>query len=136
MENQNDIRHYGVKGMHWGVRKDRHPTAVVTKTRPGKRVKATGGKYQPASSDAIKTAEYRQKAKKSTPSSLSNAELQALVQRMNLEQQYSRLASQDSKLRKGNEFTKQILGLGKTMNDAVTFASSPASSALKNSLKK
>lgn len=97
----------GVKGMKWGVRKrDKTPTDVVVKTNPGRRVKAKGGKYHGASEDAIKAAIARQTARKSTVDSLSNQELQALVTRMNLEQQYSRLSA--DRMTAGQKFAKNL----------------------------
>ena len=87
------LSHYGKKGMHWGVHKtDRSvPTDVVLKTVPGKLVKTSGGKFIPASADAKAAAAGRQMIKKSSIDVLSNKELQAVVTRMNLEQQYSNL---------------------------------------------
>lgn len=104
------LEHYGVKGMKWGVRKrDKTPTAVVLKERPGKRVKAKGGKYQPPSEDAKVAATYKQQAKRSSTDSLSNKELQALVNRMNLEEQYNRLANSDVQLSVGAKFARNLV---------------------------
>lgn len=103
------IRHYGVKGMRWGVRKERTPTDVVVKQTPGKHVKTAGGKNQPASEDAVKVAKLRQTAKKSTTDALSTQELQLLVSRMNLEQQYSNLASNGTRDSTGKKVVKTFL---------------------------
>lgn len=103
------LAHYGVKGMKWGVHRDRTPTAVEVKTRPGKKVKTSGGKHQSASEDAIRAAKIRQQAKKSTTDSLSNKELQELVSRMNLEQQYRNL--NHNNVNAGMKATRTILGL-------------------------
>lgn len=84
------LAHFGIPGMKWG-RHSTTPTAVSVKERPGKKVKASGGQRQPASADAIATAVSKQTAKKSTTDALSNKDLQAMVTRMNLEQQYSKL---------------------------------------------
>lgn len=94
MDTANDLTHYGVKGMRWGVRKDLSPTPASVTERPGRSLKTTGGVNQPATQDAINAAKLRQKAKKSTTDSLSNEELKRLVARMNLEQQYSNLTKQ------------------------------------------
>ncbi len=97
MDTVDDIlKHYGVKGMKWGVRKDRLPSAVVVKPKRGGALKTSGGKNQPASRDAKSAARLRQRAKASTTNSLSNDELQRLVKRMNLEQQYSNLSKQQA----------------------------------------
>jgi len=86
------LEHYGVKGMKWGVhRSEKTAQEVTTKTAPGRKVKAAGGKHHSPSEDAIKAARIRQQAKKSTTDSLSNKELQELIQRMNLEAQYQNL---------------------------------------------
>ena len=69
------LEHIGVKGMKWGVRK----------ARKAERVRAT------SSTDARVAGDALAKAKKSGLHTLSNAELQSMVTRMNLEQQYSRL---------------------------------------------
>ena len=107
---ENFLAHYGVKGMKWGVRRDKSPTAVEVNARPGRYVKAKGGKYQDVSEDAIKAAVARQKARKSTTDSLSNPELQALVQRMNLEQQYSNLSGNGNRASTGKKVARFLLG--------------------------
>lgn len=76
------IQHFGTKGMKWGVRK--RARGLVTA--------AQGGPKPPASEDAKKAKVLKSTAKKSTDA-LSNKELQDLVTRMNLEQQYSRLST-------------------------------------------
>lgn len=65
------LSHHGVKGMKWGIRK-----------RP----------RTPASSDAQKSLDVRKKARTGKVKSLTNAELQLAINRMNLEQQFKRLA--------------------------------------------
>jgi len=111
------LAHYGKKGMHWGVRRASKYSdgpkgtnnPVVTKERPGHKVTAKGGENQPASADAKAIAISRQKAKKSSTDSLSTKDLQDLVNRMNLEQQYSRLTP-DSRSTKGKKFAGKFVG--------------------------
>lgn len=107
------IVHYGVKGMRWGVRRgdksSSGPSEVLVKTTPGKRVETAGGKRQPAHEDAIRTAGHRQKAKASTTDSLSTKDLQELVNRMNLEQQYSKLAAGSKRENAGAKFAKDLM---------------------------
>jgi hypothetical protein len=64
------LAHYGVKGMKWGVRRK------------------SGA---PSSSDAAAKAEVKAKAKSGGVKTLSNQELQAAINRMNLEQNFKRL---------------------------------------------
>jgi hypothetical protein len=69
------LEHYGVKGMHWGQRmKDRKARKSATST------------------DAKASLTVRAKAKSHTPKALSNAQLTTAINRMNLEQNYKRLA--------------------------------------------
>lgn len=124
LEFEEVLAHYGVKGMRWGVRKDRgdrdaifrkrakekKPVDVSVSQQPGKYVKGKGGQNQSASEDAITAATYRQKARASTTDSLSNKELQALVTRMNLEQQYNNLSSQSDRRSRGAKLANQIIG--------------------------
>lgn len=58
------LEHFGIKGMHWGVRKDRSSK--------------TSQDYKDA-----------QALRKKKPSELSNAELKKLTERINLEKQYN-----------------------------------------------
>ena len=108
---QEILAHYGVKGMKWGVRKDSSPssgpTEVTTRAIKG-RVITTGGKGHAPSDDALKAAVGKQKAKKSGLASLSNKELQAVVTRMNLEQQYSRLIDQRAYSSAGQKFVSEL----------------------------
>lgn len=92
----NVLAHYGAKGMKWGVRNDKAsksaPTDVTLKMKPGRAVKTSGGKNQPASSDAKTAAVTRQIAKKSSTDALSSRDLKSLVDRMQMEANYTRLA--------------------------------------------
>lgn len=102
------LAHHGVKGMKWGVRKNRsNPTAVTLNSRPGRKIKTSGGQNQPASRDAKAAARIRQRAKASSVDSLSNADLKALVNRMQLERQYSQLKSDRAGF--GERFAKGVL---------------------------
>ena len=74
------LEHFGVKGMRWGVRKKQEPVS-------------TGVAKTPMSSDAALTSKIRTKARTSGMSSLSNKELFALNQRLQLERQYSALTA-------------------------------------------
>lgn len=122
-----DAKQFGVKGMRWGVRKD--PSAgpgpaseVTVKTRPGKKVKTEGGKERPASEDAIKAAVGRQIAKKSTTDALSNEELQAVVTRMQLEQNFQRLNANN--VSAGRKFINTFIGKNPKEMQANTKAAS------------
>lgn len=133
------LKHYGKKGMRWGVTtvdKASKPTltrekdmrvmntkdVTVTQRKPGKYVKTKGGQRQKATDDAVKAAAARQKAKKSTTDALTNDELKAAVERMNLEKNYAKLDSQVQ--RRGQGFISRL------------FQSSEARSATADLLKR
>ena len=96
---ENYMAHYGVKGMRWGVRKNRAPSAPVSqdpvdvtiKSHPGGKIQTSGGSNQPAHDDAKKAAAYRQQARASSPSTLSNTQLKALIERVRLENDYAKI---------------------------------------------
>lgn len=100
------LTHYGVKGMHWGVRRNRSSGST------------------PTSSDAARAKTHAETAKRHGASALSNKELQDLVTRMNLERQYSTLKG-ETQVKKGQKVIKEILGLGRTANDVIQFVNSP-----------
>jgi hypothetical protein len=79
------LEHFGVKGMKWGVRKDRVSTNVST----------------------LKVAGSKQKLKKSGTDSLSNKELQDLATRMNLEVQVNRLNKETKS--SGKKFVSKLI---------------------------
>jgi hypothetical protein len=137
---ENHLQHYGVKGMHWGQRKSADepsaPTSVELKAKPGGLVKATGGKNHPAHEDALRVAEARQKARKSSTDALSNKELQDLVTRMNMEQQYNRLVKTDPRAASDfSKFMKQTKMAGKTIQQVNAFLKTPAGKAAKALVK-
>lgn len=117
METVEDVlAHFGIKGMKWGTRRSKaelHP-------------------------DATRAHAARKKAKKHGSSSLSNEELQTLITRMNLEQQYSRLVppSRGSRILKGGaKFTGDVLTqVGK--QQAVKLASDHATKLVAGGFKK
>jgi 2'-5' RNA ligase len=95
------LQHYGIKGMHWGVRRQGELTTRthvdVGLRRRQTRVQAKGGESHPASDDAIKAAVQKQKLKKSGTAALSNQELRELQTRLQLEAQVEVLATTKGK---------------------------------------
>lgn len=79
------LEHYGVKGMRWGVRKESKTSAT------------------PKSEDYIKAKQLKRKP----TSSLSNAELKFLNERLSLEQNAARL--NPNSVKKGRDFAKEIV---------------------------
>jgi 2'-5' RNA ligase len=102
------ISHFGVKGMRWGVRKERTvSTSVQTDTGLIKRrtkVQTKGGESAPAHTDAVIAAVQKQKLKRSGTDALSTAELRELSTRLQLEAQVETLTT-----KKGKKFAKRQL---------------------------
>lgn len=115
MRTVEEILHFGVKGMRWGVRK-----GSSSMTTP--------------SSDVQRVMAVKKKIKSGGTKSLTNQELQDLITRMNLEQQFSRL--NPSKLQKGAQVAADILRIGGTINQAISFVNSPAGKVIKDNLAK
>lgn len=88
-----ELQHYGVLGMRWGIRKD----------RSGGSSRRSKGTVNP-SEDSKRATSLRSK----NVSEMSNNELRELINRMNLEQQYSNLLNSPQK-KKGQNIVKDIL---------------------------
>lgn len=115
------LAHYGVLGMKWGVRKD----------------KSAGKAAAGTSDDVARVLDSAKKVKQGGTKTLSNKELQELVTRMNLEQQFARLTAEQrkSKITKGKKFVSGVLATGKTVNEVMAFANSPAGKLIRAQLK-
>lgn len=83
-DNQSALIHYGIRGMRWGVRR------------------AVRGNNGSSSTDHQTAAIARDKARKGGVKTLSNPELKALIERMNLERQYNSIVPPS----KGGRFTR------------------------------
>lgn len=88
------LAHYGVRGMRWGVRRTR---AQLDSDSEDARTK--------------KTLQGVVAKNRGSTDPLSNQELQTLVTRLNLEQQYSNLTTKDNAKRKSNgeKFVSEIV---------------------------
>lgn len=108
------LAHFGVKGMRWGVR--RSSTSST------------------ASEDAKRVAATKTKIRFGNTSRLSNKELQDVVTRMNLEQQYSNLTSKkrsnDMETAKFIKDTLILVGKSPATKLAVKFAAKQVASLL------
>ena len=125
-----DLYHFGIKGMKWGIHKDRKRSVRT------KRSKTDSSDYH----------ESRDLLAKS-PNQLSNAQLRKLNERLNLEQQYSNLTTTQKqngqsfmgrvqgqlKNTAANEVSKGLVDLGKiALGVGITYAMSRKSSRGQN----
>lgn len=116
---ENVLEHFGRKGMRWGVRTESSsgPQAVTVRDK-GKKLKTSGGAGHPAHADALRARTLGQVGKKSGLKALSNQELQAYSQRLNLEQNVARLNYNEKS--RGGRFVDNFLGRqgGRLANEA------------------
>lgn len=117
--NSNELYHYGIKGMKWGIRRTEAQLARARGQRP-------------SSESASKNTSATAKAKSSTParkkvSEMSDDELRQAVQRLQFEQQYRKLNPE--KVSAGKKFATKV------MNDVVVPAvTEVARNTLRNAL--
>jgi hypothetical protein len=82
------LEHYGIKGMKWGKRKASADVEKATVSANGKDIDAGPTK---SSIDAVTVGGYKSRVAVGGIDALSTKELQTLVTRQNLEQQYAKL---------------------------------------------
>lgn len=155
------LAHYGVKGMRWGVRKDRGDTtqavsvgngmAVVLKynkndvtveANPGGGVNFIGTrkavdslKSQLANNPRVSEEHAKASQYANTPSSkLSNEELKVLTSRLELERKYASLVPKE--VSRGKKVVDGLISAGDVANKVVSFANSPAGKMAINNVKK
>ena len=112
------LAHYGIKGMHWGVRRGRNVSAK-----------------HPPSEDFTRTRATKQQAKESGTKSLSNKEMQDVINRLNLEQQYARLNPKAQPIKNGHDFVKDGLALFGTASAVYAASKSPLAQEIKKNME-
>jgi hypothetical protein len=110
------LKHYGVKGMQWGVRKRRKTPR------------------EPAHGDAKRSKKVVGRARESGTDAISNQDLRRAIERMNLEQQYNRLRPKSNSEKAKAWVAETLLGIGKEQASRV--ARDAAAEQVGNLLKK
>lgn len=105
--NDNELYHHGVKGMKWGVRKDRNSSGGSVDLQKAKKkvdaantiVNETRNINNNMSKKEVKKA---QKQKMTEVRAMSDQELREKVNRLNMEQQYIRMSSEQMNVGRTN----------------------------------
>ena len=116
------LAHYGVKGMKWGVRKNRRGSAK----KSDKKIRSEEPEKKPSGRPATKIS--KRAHRKDPASSLTNKELKIRNERLRLEREYKNLQN-DKAFKKGRTVA------GVVVTAAAAVAISAVSEAVKNSLR-
>lgn len=136
MENP-ELKHYGVLGMKWGIRRYQNKDGSLT--RAGKKRQAAN--LEKAKQDEIREREEkRSKLLKSTDASelyknrdlLSTEEINERLNRLNAEQRLSQLSNQTKST--GMDKVNKALAVGRKINEVYEFTNTPVMKALKKQL--
>lgn len=109
---QDELYHYGIKGMKWGVIRTAAQLGHVIKDKAKKGYQAVkkASDIHKANKHAEEAAKIaRQRAKITNPKKLTTEELNARIKRLQLEKDYNDLVKNTDRLRKGKEFVNSIL---------------------------
>lgn len=112
MWDESTLAHYGVLGMKWGVR--RYQNKDGTLTAAGKKRAKSSDSSEPESDD------YKKAHSSKSVKSMSDAELRNRLNRLQMEQQYSKLSSSD--VNKGKQFLDKAIKAGTTVATVTTTA--------------
>lgn len=106
---ENALVHHGILGMRWGVRRYQNKDGTLTNT--GKARKRNGTKEEYPDHD-----DHTRVYDKKPPSSMSDTELRSRLNRMQMEQQYSRMSKKKNKIELGNDAVKNAIAIVGTLN--------------------
>lgn len=99
---RSELKHWGIKGMKWGVRRYQNKDGSLT---PAGKKRYSDGSI--SSSSTSKSSQTSQQPKKKTVSEMSDQELRDAVNRLRLEQDYAKLNPE--KVSRGKKFVDNLL---------------------------
>lgn len=102
-----ELKHYGIKGMRWGVRRFQNKDGTLT---------AAGKKRNASKEDAHD--DYKKAHSRKNVESMSDAELRNRLNRLQMEQQYSKLSGTD--VNKGKAFVSKTMKVATGVATATT----------------
>ena len=106
--NNNELRHYGIKGQKWGIRRYQNPDGTLT-TKGKKRYSDHTENNESYHED------YKAVHDNKSEKTMSDAELKKRIARLNMEQQYSKLTHDSTAYEKGMKYAKMTLETAATV---------------------
>lgn len=121
--NQNELYHYGVTGMRWGVRRYQNRDGTLTKAGK-KRAAKLETQYTALTGKSLhKTSSSSSKQRRKTVSEMSDEELRKAVNRLQMEKQYKQLVSETAVQARGDAFINKSKNvLSKSLENAISQA--------------
>lgn len=103
----NDLRHYGVLGMHWGIHRYRRRDGTLTRSGQKKADKLRS-QYKSLTGKTMRKPSTRKTSAQSTQrkssSSMTDEELRKAVSRLQMEKQYRTLLAESTPKTRGQKF--------------------------------
>ena len=101
---QDELYHYGIKGMKWGVKRTAEQLGHTVKS-----VKSVYDSHKAKKRAKKEAAKAKKRSKITNPKKLTTEELNARIKRLQLEKDYNDLVKDTNRTRKGKNFVMDIL---------------------------